>query len=112
MHKNFDVDELFATSFGIYLTSGRGEKICFRTSTQSASYIRDLPLHNTQVEESNDGEYVTFSIFVCPRDSYGNIHHDMLMEFCKYGSQIEILSPAEIRNAVAEELTKASSLYR
>ena len=111
MPRNFDVDELFATSFGIYLTSGRGEKICFRTPVKEAAYIRDLPLHGTQVEEHNDGEYVTFSIFVCARDNRGCIHNDMLMEFCKYGSRIEILSPAEIRNAVAEELTKASSQY-
>ena len=112
MPKSFDVDELFATSFGIYLTSGKGEKIYFRTSVKEASYIRDLPLHSTQEEEHNDGEFVTFSIFVCPKDSNGKIHNDMLMEFCKYGSQIEIISPAEIRNAVAEELARASSLYR
>lgn len=112
MPKNFDIDELFATSFGIYLPSGKGEKISFRTTIKEAAYIRDLPLHNTQVEEHNDGKHVTFSIFVCPRDNYGKIHNDMLMEFCKFGSKIEILSPREIRDSVAEELAKASSLYR
>ena len=111
MPKNFDVDELFATSFGIYLPSGKGEKITFRATSKEAAYIRDLPLHSTQVEEHSDDKHVTFSIFVCARDNHGNIHNDMLMEFCKYGSRIEILSPVEIRNAVAEELAKASSLY-
>ncbi len=111
MPRGFDVDELFATSFGIYLPSGKGEKITFRTSAKEAAYLRDLPLHSTQTEESNDGENVTFSIFICPKDNHGQFHKDMIMEFCRYGSRIEILSPAEIRNAVAEELAKASSQY-
>lgn len=111
MPGNFDVDELFATSFGIYLPSGKGERITFRTTSKEAAYIRDLPLHSTQTEESKDGEHVIFSIFVSARDNNGRIHNDMLMEFCKYGSRIEILSPKDIRNAVAEELAKASSLY-
>ena len=111
MPGNFDVDELFATSFGIYLPSGKGERITFRTTSKEAAYIRDLPLHSTQTEESKDGEHVIFSIFVSARDNNGRIHNDMLMEFCKYGSSIEILSPQDIRNAVAEELAKASSLY-
>ena len=112
MPKNFDIDELFATSFGIYLPDGKGEKVTFRTDTKEAGYLRDLPLHATQQEESNDGSQVTFSIFVCTRDAEGNFYHDMIMEFCKYGSRIEVLSPLEVRNAVAEELAKASSQYQ
>jgi predicted DNA-binding transcriptional regulator YafY len=33
------------------------------------------------------------------------------MEFCKYGSGIEILSPADIREKVAEEHRKAVQKY-
>jgi predicted DNA-binding transcriptional regulator YafY len=33
------------------------------------------------------------------------------MEFCKYGSRLEVLSPQEVRDAVAEELSKAAELY-
>ena len=33
------------------------------------------------------------------------------MEFCKHGSRIEVLSPFEVREAVAEELQKAAGLY-
>lgn len=111
MPKNFDIDELFATSFGIYLPEGKGEKVTFRTSVKEANYLRDLPLHATQQEESNDGNNVTFSIFVCTRDANGKFYQDMIMEFCRYGSRIEVLSPMEVRNAVAEELAKASSQY-
>lgn len=111
MPRDFDVDERFATSFGIYLPDGKAEKIMFRTSAKEARYLRDLPIHSTQQEEKEDGENVTFSIFVCAKDRNGVFYKDLIMEFCKYGRRLEVLSPADIRNAVAEELTKASSIY-
>lgn len=105
MDKNFDVDEMFATSFGIYLPEGPGKTITFRTGMKDASYLRDLPMHKSQEEIANDGNSVTFSIFVCPDKA-------MIMEFCKFGSRIEVLSPESVRKEVAEELRRASELYR
>lgn len=105
MEKNFDVDELFATSFGIYLPEGKARTITFRASEKEARFLRDLPLHRSQEEiESKDG-HVTFSIFVCP-------DKNMLMEFCRYGSRIEVLSPADIREDIAAELRAAAEIYR
>lgn len=105
MDKDFDVDEMFATSFGIYLPEGPGKTITFRTGMKDASYLRDLPMHKSQEEIANDGNSVTFSIFVCP-------DKEMIMEFCKFGSRIEVLSPESVRKEVAEELRRASELYR
>ena len=104
MPEEFDVNELFATSFGIYLPEGKGKTVRFRAGIAEAEYIRDLPLHASQVEEKCEDGYVTFSIFVCP-------DRNLVMEFCKYGSRIEVLSPKEVRDAVAEEFSKASRLY-
>ena len=44
-------------------------------------------------------------VLVCP-------DKNLIMEFCKYGSRIEVLSPEEVRTAVKEELEKAANLYR
>ncbi len=104
MPEDFDVDELFATSFGIYLPQGRGMTVRFRTTEKEAEYIRDLPLHASQKVDGRAGGYVTFSIFVCP-------DRNLVMEFCKYGSRVEVLSPQEVRDAVAEELSRAAGLY-
>ena len=104
MEHGFDVDELFATSFGIYLPEGPGQTITFRTSATEAKYLRDLPIHSSQEEVSSDSESVTFSIFVCP-------NRNLIMEFCKYGSHIEVLSPASVREEVATELKKAAEKY-
>lgn len=112
MPLNFDIDEIFATSFGIYLSEGKGQKILFRTSAKEAQYLRDLPIHSSQCEESNDGENVIFSLFLCPADAHGEVYNDFMMELCKYGSRIEVLSPIELREAVAEELSRAADIYR
>ena len=105
MPKDFDVDALFATSFGIYMTEGKGQTITFKTSKTEAKYFRDLPVHKSQKEVSSDSGSVTFSIFVCP-------DKNLIMEICKHGSRIEILSPAEVRDAVREELAKALAQYK
>ena len=104
MEQGFDVDELFATSFGIYLPEGPGQTITFKTSATEAKYLRDLPIHSSQEEISADGSQVIFSIFVCP-------NQNLIMEFCKYGSRIEVLSPASVREEVATELKKAAEKY-
>ena len=104
MEKGFDVDELLATSFGIYLPEEAAKTITFRTSATEAKYLRDLPIHSSQEEVSSDGRTVTFSIFVCP-------NRNLIMEFCKYGDRLEVLSPESIRNQVASQLISAASLY-
>lgn len=111
MPRGFDVDDLFATSFGIYLPEQRAQKIVFRTSAKEAKYLRDLPLHSSQCEEESGQDHVTFSIFVCAKDKNGKFYNDLIMELCRYGSRIEVLSPEDVREAVATELKKAASMY-
>ena len=116
MPKNFDVDALFATSFGIYIPDGKGQTIIFRTTDKEAHFLRDLPIHSSQKElnlrelrkalpeyEAN-GSNVFFEIFVCPNDA-------LIMEFCKHGGRLEVLSPATVRESVASELRKAAQQY-
>ena len=104
MPDGFDVDELFSTGFGIYIPEERGKTIIFRSTQTEARFLRDLPIHPSQKEIGADNGSVTFSIFVCPNDA-------LIMEFCKHGSRLEVLSPQDVREAVAAELRKASALY-
>lgn len=104
MPEDFDVEELFATSFGIYIPDGKGRTITFRATEREAKYLRDLPIHASQKEVHTRGDGVVFEIFVCPNT-------DLIMEFCRRGDRIEVLSPADIREAVAGELRKAAEQY-
>lgn len=105
MPKDFDVDEFFSTSFGIYIPDGPGQTITFRTSHTEARFLRDLPIHKSQKEIASDNDSVTFSIFVSPNKA-------LIMEFCKYGGGLEVLGPESVRSQVASELARAADLYR
>ena len=106
MPKNFDIDEIFATSFGTYLPEGKAQLITFRTTATEARFLRDLPLHGSQEEIQTDEDgNVIFNIFVCPNKS-------LIMDFCKYGSALEVISPAEVREAITGQLLKALELYK
>ena len=106
MPRNFDVDETFATSFGTYLPEGKAELITFRTSKTEARFLRDLPIHSSQEEvATDDKEHVTFNILVCPNKS-------LIMEFCKFGKELEVLSPAEVREAIQQHLSAALEVYK
>ena len=104
MPRGFDIEETFATSFGIYLPEGKAQTITFRTTESEARFIRDLPLHRSQVEKGTGNGMVEFSIFVCP-------DRNLIMEFCRYGSRIEVISPSEVRKNVADELRAAAERY-
>lgn len=104
--EGFNVDELFADSFGIYLPEGKKAIIVkIKTTQKEARYLRDLPLHHSQVEleQTSDG-FVLFALRVIPNDN-------LIMELCKRGPRIEVISPVEVRNAVAESLSKAAAMY-
>lgn len=102
--RNFDVDELYATSFGIWLPDIPGTMIRFRATHKEARFLRDLPLHSSQKEEGSDENGVIFSIFAAPDIT-------LIMELCKLGNRVEVLEPKEIRDAVATELEKAYKMY-
>lgn len=115
MPSGFDVEELFATSFGIYLPEETGKTIVFRTSQTEAGFLRDLPIHSSQKElkgkelrevlqDGDNPDDVYFSIFVCPNEN-------LIMEFCKFAGRVEVLSPDSVRKAVAEQLRKAIEQY-
>ena len=104
MPSNFDVDELFATSFGIYVANGKPVTVKFRVSETEAKFIKDLPLHRSQEEVKRDDKGVIFSIFVCP-------DKNLIMELCKYGPRLEVISPESVRNEVRDQLQEALAQY-
>lgn len=101
----FDVDEMFSTSYGMYLNLDKGQTIRFRAYGHEAGYLRDLPIHPSQKEEESGEGWTDFSIFVAPNDN-------LIMDFCKRGARVEVLSPADVRSKVASELKKGYELYK
>jgi len=103
--KGFDVEELFATSYGVYLPEGmKAEEIVFRASAKEARFLTDLPLHSSQKVVSSDSESTTFSIRVCPNEH-------LIMDLLSHSDKIEVLSPESVREKMREEVKKMYKLY-
>ncbi len=107
MPRNFDIEGLFSQSYGIYFpTAGRKPvTIRFKVTDEEASYLRDLPIHRSQVEEGEaEGGGRIFTIRVIP-------NRNLTMEFCRHAGRLEVLEPEAVRNSVKDELGKAYKQY-
>lgn len=107
MPKDFDVDGIFSQSYGIYFPKA-GQKpvtIRFKATDEEARYLRDLPIHRSQVEENAaKGDGRIFRIRVIP-------NRNLTMEFCRHAGRLEVIEPEEVRLSVKEELEKAYKQY-
>lgn len=104
MPRDFDVDSLFAESFGVYLPQSGPQEIVIRASSKDARYLDDLPLHPSQRIISSDADSVTFSIFVVRNES-------LIMELMHFGPGIEVLSPPDLRSEIREKAHRMMLLY-
>lgn len=106
MPRDFDVDEMFEASYGIYPPEDEPPVlVTIRTTPREAAYLKDLPIHPSQqyLGEDEDGRS-RFYFRVIP-------NRDLVMELCKRGSGLEVLSPDSLRKQVTDELRNALKLY-
>ena len=106
MPKDFHVDELFEASYGIYPPEDEPPVlVTVRTTPREAAYLRDLPIHPSQVYLGEDADGRSRFVFrVIPNP-------DLVMELCKRGSRLEVLSPESLRQQVIAELRNALKIY-
>ena len=105
---DFDVDDLFYSSYGVYLPEdGKAETIILATTEKEARFLRDLPLHHTQVEmKKGEGPRpVRFAMRLIPNES-------LIMTLCSYGPRLEVLEPQSLRLAVEKALADALKIYK
>lgn len=105
MPQGFDVDELYSQTIGIFLDPGSEPVFIYmRVSEREANFLRDLPLHPSQVETGRENGRVTFRIHVIPNE-------DLMMELKRRGKEVEVISPASVREVLARELREAAAQY-
>ena len=105
MPKGFQVDDLFESSYGIYLPEGESPVLVkIRTTLREAAYLQDLPLHPSQVFLGEKDGHCTFALRVIPNPNF-------IMELCKHGGRLEILEPESVREQVWQELRNALKIY-
>ena len=90
MPAGFDVDELFASSYGVYLSQGNPVTVEIKAPPREARYLRDLPLHPSQKEN----EPGIFRLRV-------EINEAFIMRMMSYGDKLEVIAPEALRAELA-----------
>lgn len=105
IYANFDAADWYKDVVGVFVQHElKTQKVKIRAKSNIANYLRTLPLHMSQTETERTTDYSVFSFFVKP---------DVEFESClmRYGSDIEVLEPQELRNKFAQTAREMSNLY-
>ena len=103
--KDFDAKAYFIDSFGIIVDKAYAvEQIRICASDMQRNYLRTLPLHATQQEVETADSYSVFEFRLRPT-------YDFMQELRRYGPEIEVLSPAWLRDTFAAETTRLTKIY-
>ena len=76
-----------------------------RANEDHKHYLRSLPLHSSQREIEDYGEYADFELFLAPT-------YDFVMKLLQVGSMIEVISPASLRKTMKGWISEMYELYR
>ena len=106
MPKDFHADEYFAGYYGVIRDERvRPMKIRIKATAGTANYLRSLPLHTSQKEVEQTGDYSIFEYFIAPT-------LDFVQELRSQGESIEVLTPADLRNKMQQSFEKGLKQYK
>lgn len=103
--KDFDADDFFSTAFGVVIGYDvKPERIVIRANESHKYYLGSLPLHHSQRLIEDYGEYADFELYLSPT-------YDFVMKLLQYGSMIEVISPASLRETIKVWISDMNELY-
>jgi len=98
-----ELDDHFASSYGIFSGTPRHEAVLLFNAAR-ARYVAKECWHRDQRSSAlADGRFEL-------RVPYSN-PAELIMDILKYGPDVEVVAPPELRRAVAERLAQAAGLY-
>lgn len=104
MPSDFHADEYFRGYYGV-ITEGEPQIIRIKVDAMTANYLRTLPLHTSQQEVKKENSYSIFEYFLAPT-------FDFIQELRQQGSNLEVLSPLDLRQAFKFDAEREASLYK
>ena len=103
--KAFKAEEFFINQYGIDRSITEPMDIRIKVNAYDAKFLRSLPLHHSQKEVEQNDQYVIFTYRIAPT-------YDFIMELRKFGSKLEVLEPASLREKFKEEYAKLGEIYK
>jgi len=103
-HTDFDIDEYFKTSLGMYLGK-KNYSIKIKFSPYQAKWIREKKWHHSQrIKELKGGGLIL-------EMELSNLE-EIKRWVLKYGKECEVLAPKELRTTIKEELEEGLKKYK
>ena len=104
--KDFNAEDFFATYYGVVIGDGtKPERIVIRANEDHKHYLRSLPLHFSQREIEDCGEYADFELYLAPT-------YDFVMKLLQVGAMVEVISPTSLRKAMKGWISEMYELYK
>ena len=98
MPSKFNPAEYFSGVYGVRVYPDmKPEFVTLKTTAMQANFFRSLPLHPSQEEIERTDEYSIFRYILTP-------DYDFKQDVLSFGTSVEILSPASLRNEVKDIL--------
>ena len=102
--KGFEANDVFRKFFGVIMEDKPVETVVIRVSSDQVKYYRTLPLHPSQEEGESTDAYTEFRYTLVPT-------FDFSRELLSKGMYVEVMSPAWLREEIADELRQALMMY-
>lgn len=104
--EDFDANDYFSDYFGIVTDeSVPVQRIVLRAYENHKHYLRTLPLHHSQRELCDEGDYADFELTLRPT-------YDFIMELLSKGSMLEVLEPQSLRKEMKIWVDSMWNYYR
>lgn len=105
MPEGLNVENYFFDSFGIMQQDNiKTETIRLKFIAEQGIYIETRPLHSSQRLVSKDDDYMVFKLRLKPT-------FDFFQELLSYGSDMEVLAPASLREQMAQCVRAMANIY-
>lgn len=104
--EDFKPKEFFDGCFGI-IAGGKTkpETVVLKVSPKQANYLRDLPMHESQVETERNEQFSIFELRVLPE-------HDFIQELLWNNEELEVLEPLWLREEMAGIIKRMWDKYQ
>lgn len=103
---DFDAEEFFGECYGIVVGDGtKPERIVLRAYGYEPYYMRDLPLHPSQIELNSTEDYTDFELTLRPTS-------DFKAHLLSRGEWLEVISPEWLAEEMENWLQAAINRYK
>lgn len=102
---DFNPDFYFQHTVGITVTGKAPEIVKFKASELASKYIESDPIHVSQKKTKVGKKRVSFELQVM-------VTEELIRLFLSYGSSVEIVEPASLRNEIKKRVEEMHEMYQ